>query len=662
MHPRTAPCASLQGNPASRLRAEPGLDPRAASGRAPTAGWLPLRSARASRVVVTLGLVLALSGCDGPAPPAGPLATTDAPSPGATTEAPAASEETVTISLASKEPAPPPGVHSSVTDALQGDEPEIFFPPAEPADHNEACGESADAFSSYLPGPDGGAKGRGVTDAMGVGGGGARSGGRHGGRRNLVARGGSAATAEPRVKEGSPLSGQDGFVTTEGEGKASTFAVDVDTASYATVRQALTHGLLPDPAAVRIEELVNYFEFDDPAPAGDAPVAARAEAASCPWAPTRRLVRVGLAAKEITQRPASNLVLLVDVSGSMNQPNKLPLVKRSLGLLVRQLGEQDSVALVVYAGASGLVLPSTSCADPRPILAAIERLEAGGSTNGGSGLELAYRVAVEHFVTGGTNRVLLLTDGDWNVGPTSKGALHDLITAKAKSGVFLSVLGFGMGTSGDGTMERLADEGNGHYAYVDGEREAKKVLGREVLGTLVTVAKDVKVQVEWDSERVAAWRLVGYENRRLADADFRNDAKDAGEVGAGHGVTALYEVVLREGAGEKGPLGALRWRWKRPEGEQASEASAPIEDDGRGFAAGSPDLRFGAAVAAFGLLLRDGPAALGEGSYGLVKGWAQGSLGQDPDGLRAELVALVGKAQVLSDGHATRAQEVSSGK
>lgn len=603
------------------------------------------------RVVVALGLALALSACDRPpAPQAGPLATTEASPPAVTSSvidglaAVPSTEAPVTITLASRDP----------------QEPVIFVPEPEAADHDEACGESYE-FSSYLPGPDAGGEGRPAprSDAMGVGGGGgARYGGRHGGRSR-------AAPPAPRVQEGSPLSGADGFVTTEGEGKASTFAVDVDTASYATVRQALTHGLLPDPAAVRIEELVNYFEFDDPAPT-EAPVTARAEAAACPWSPAgspRRLVRVGLAAREITQRPATNLVLLVDVSGSMAQPNKLPLVKRALGLLVRQLGEQDRVALAVYAGASGLVLPSTSCADPRPILAAIERLEAGGSTNGGSGLELAYRVAVDGFITGGTNRVLLLTDGDWNVGPTSKGALHDLITARAKSGVFLSVLGFGMRTSGDGTMERLADEGNGHYAHVDGEREAKKVLGREVLGTLVTVARDVKVQVEWDAARVLAWRLVGYENRRLADADFRNDAKDAGEVGAGHGVTALYEVVLREGpaatgVGERGSLGTLRWRWKQPDGDVASEASASIEDDGRGFAAASPDLRFGAAVAAFGLLLRDGPAALGEGSYGLVRGWAERSVGADPDGLRAELVALIGKAEVLS----APAREASSGK
>lgn len=477
-----------------------------------------------------------------------------------------------------------------------------------------------------------------VLDFHGVGGGGAGAyGSRHGRGAATPHDGHPPERAAP-----DPRAGADGFVAAEGDGALSTFAVDVDTASYALVRQHLLRGSRPDPASVRVEELVNHFPYDDapPAPNDSCPLALRAQVAAAPWAPGRRLVRVALKAREVAVRPPSNLVFLIDVSGSMRAPNRLPLVKRALELLVRRLGEQDRVAIVVYAGASGLVLPSTACDDPGPVLRAIERLEAGGSTNGGAGLALAYRAAVDNFVPGGTNRVLLLTDGDWNVGPTSREDLEALIAEKARSGVFLTILGFDMHGRADATMERLANRGNGHYAYIDSEREARRVLVEQLHGTLVTVAKDVKVQVAWDPARVARWRLVGYENRRLATRDFRDDAKDAGEVGAGHGVTALYEVEPRPGAG---PLGTLRVRWKPPEGELAQEAGRSIGDDRRGFDAAPADLRFATAVAAFGLCLRgDAPDGV---TLARVRGWAEDALGDHPHGLRRELVDLIRRAE-----------------
>ncbi|MCO5165503.1 MAG: von Willebrand factor type A domain-containing protein [Planctomycetes bacterium] len=478
-----------------------------------------------------------------------------------------------------------------------------------------------------------------VADAFGIGGGAAGAYGSRYGGGTTTPHGAGPERAAP-----DPRAGADGFVTAEGDGALSTFAVDVDTASYALVRQHLLRGSRPDPASVRVEELVNYFPYDDAPPAADdpCPLALRAQVAAAPWAPARRLVRVALKAREVAVRPPSNLVFLIDVSGSMRAPNRLPLVKRALELLVRRLGEQDRVAIVVYAGASGLVLPSTSCADPGPVLRAIERLEAGGSTNGGAGLALAYRTAVDHFVPGGTNRVLLLTDGDWNVGPTSRADLEALIAEKARSGVLLTVLGFDMGGRADQTMERLANRGDGHYAYIDSEREARRVLVEQLHGTLVTVARDVKVQVAWDPARVARWRLVGYENRRLESRDFRDDKKDAGEVGAGHGVTALYEVEPRPGAG---PLGTLRVRWKPPEGETAQETASPIADDRRGFDAAPADLRFATAVAAFGLRLRgDAPEGV---TLARARGWAEDAQGDHPHGLRRELVDLIRRAEAL---------------
>jgi len=326
----------------------------------------------------------------------------------------------------------------------------------------------------------------------------------------------------------------------------STFSIDVDTASYANVRRfLLQEGRLPPPDAVRIEELVNYFDYDYAGPEDDVPFAAHIEVAGCPWTPGHRLVRVALKGKEFPdeQRPPSNLVFLLDVSGSMNSPDKLPLLKQGMKLLAEQLGENDRVAIVVYAGSEGLVLPSTPGTDQATILGALERLQAGGSTNGGAGIDLAYRIAQENFIEGGVNRVLLCTDGDFNVGTTSTGDLVRMVEERATAGVFLSVLGFGRGNLNDAMMENISNKGNGNYAYIDGVTEARKVLVEQMGGTLVTIAKDVKIQIKFNPAQVAAYRLIGYENRILAAEDFDDDEKDAGEIGAGHTVTALYELV-----------------------------------------------------------------------------------------------------------------------
>jgi Ca-activated chloride channel family protein len=321
----------------------------------------------------------------------------------------------------------------------------------------------------------------------------------------------------------------------------STFSIDVDTASYSNVRRLLTQGQLPPRGAVRVEEMINYFTYDYDAPLGPDPVAVSTEVTTCPWAPRHRLVRIGLRARDIDaqDRPPVNLTFLLDVSGSMGTPNKLPLLKRGLKMLVDELRPEDRVAIAVYAGAAGLVLPSTSCANKTLIMNALDDLRAGGSTNGGAGIKLAYDVSRENFVEGGINRVILCTDGDFNVGVSSRSSLHDLIQQKARSGVFLTVLGFGMGNYKDDTLELLADKGNGSYGYIDTIREARRMLVEQIGSTLMTVAKDVKIQVEMNPAAIQAYRLIGYENRLLAAEDFNDDKKDAGEIGAGHRVTVL---------------------------------------------------------------------------------------------------------------------------
>ncbi|HEY1583677.1 MAG TPA: VWA domain-containing protein [Chthoniobacterales bacterium] len=456
----------------------------------------------------------------------------------------------------------------------------------------------------------------------------------------------------------------------------STFSIDVDTASYSNIRRFLEGGSRPPKDAVRVEEMINYFNYDYPQPNDGAPFSVNLDAASCPWAPTHRIVRIGLKGREIPneKRPASNLVFLLDVSGSMLPENRLPLVKRAMGLLVGKLGGNDRVAIVIYAGGSGLALPSTSGDQKEQILSALQNLQAGGSTNGAQGIELAYRTATEHFIKGGVNRVILATDGDFNVGTTSEGDLIRLIEEKAKSGVFLSVLGVGENNLNDSMMQKLADKGNGNYAYLDSLGEAEKVLVRQINGTLVTIAKDVKIQVEFNPARVASYRLIGYEKRLLRKEDFNNDKIDAGEIGAGHTVTALYEVVPNGAepnpAASVPPVDPLKYqpnprafasssgktaspelltiklRYKEPEGETSKLIERPFVDRGTPFANSAPDFKFAAAVAEFGMILRDSQFK-GKASLGAVAEWAEEGKGADPNGYRAGFIELVRKAEAL---------------
>jgi len=451
----------------------------------------------------------------------------------------------------------------------------------------------------------------------------------------------------------------------------STFSIDVDTASYANVRRfLLREGRLPPPDAVRIEELINYFDYDYPGPEGDVPFAAHIEVAGCPWHAEHRLVRIALKGREIPteRRPPANLVFLLDVSGSMNSPDKLPLLREGMKLLASQLRDDDRVAIVVYASAEGLVLPSTPGFQRQRIIAALDRLRAGGSTNGGAGIQLAYRIARENFIEGGVNRVLLCTDGDFNVGTTSTGDLVRVVEEKARSGVFLSVLGFGRGNLNDAMMETISNKGNGNYAYIDSITEARKVLVGQMGGTLVTIAKDVKIQVEFNPVRVAAYRLIGYENRILAAEDFNDDTKDAGEIGAGHTVTALYEVVPagvavdvpgvdplkyqspmapRQDPSTRRELLTVKLRYKEPDGQTSQRVEFPVVDSGRSFGETSADFQFAAAVAAFGMLLRDSRYK-GTATYDGVLEIASAARGPDVHGYRAELVEMVRRAKALS--------------
>jgi Ca-activated chloride channel family protein len=450
----------------------------------------------------------------------------------------------------------------------------------------------------------------------------------------------------------------------------STFSIDVDTASYANVRRFLNQGQLPPKDAVRIEELLNYFTYDYPAPEDGLPFSVSADVTGCPWNGEHRLVRIGLKGKEFAedQRPPSNLVFLIDVSGSMEPPNKLPMLKSALKMLVGRLNENDRVAIVVYASATGLVLPSTSCDNKDTILAALERLQAGGSTNGGAGIQLAYDTAATHFIRGGTNRVILATDGDFNVGVTNQGDLTRLIEDRAKGGVFLSVLGFGMGNLKDSTMEKLADRGNGNYAYIDTLDEARKVLVDQMGGTLVTIAKDVKIQVEFNPARVAGYRLIGYENRLLRAEDFNDDRKDAGEIGAGHTVTALYEIVPAGNAVPVSRVDPLKYqppappsepaaspelltvklRYKTPESDSSDRLERPVVDDGRPISDAAGDLRFAAAVAAFGMILRESEYR-GSVTLDAVIEMADSARGADKEGYRQDFIKLVKLAKAIRE-------------
>ena len=450
----------------------------------------------------------------------------------------------------------------------------------------------------------------------------------------------------------------------------STFSVDVDRASYSNVRRFLSRGQLPPRDAVRIEELVNYFPYGDPAPAPNgAPLRVTTEVAAAPWNTQHDLVRIALRARDVDMHhaPPSNLVFLVDVSGSMSGPTRLPLVKQALGLLVNELREEDRVAIVVYAGNAGLVLPSTSGAERQHILAALDGLEAGGSTAGGAGIKLAYDVAQKHFIAGGNNRVILCTDGDFNVGQSSDGELVRLIEDRRREGSFLTILGFGMGNYKDAKMEKLAGAGNGNYGYIDDLLEARKMLVKEMGGTLLTVAKDVKLQVEFNPERVQAYRLLGYEDRLLRDEDFANDVKDAGDVGAGHTVTALYEIVpagapldvtlhevsalrYQRATGDRSPNGELlhvAMRYKAPDGDRSVLTTYPVRSERR---APSEAMRFASAVAGFGMLLRASPLA-GAFTWPQMLALARDARGRDEDGYRADFIRMAERAADLVNGN-----------
>jgi Ca-activated chloride channel family protein len=451
----------------------------------------------------------------------------------------------------------------------------------------------------------------------------------------------------------------------------STFSTDVDTASYSNVRRFLKQGQAPPKDAVRIEELINYFPFNYPEPRDGAPIAVTSAVGDCPWNASHRLALIGIQARRIdaSRLPPRNLVFLIDVSGSMADQNKLPLVKASLAMLAPNLTGKDRVAIVVYAGNTGLVLPSTSGGDTPAILDALHRLEAGGSTNGGDGLILAYKVAQQQFVAGGVNRVILATDGDFNVGVTDQGSLLRLIEDKRKSGIALSVLGFGMGNVKDSTMEKLADTGNGNYSYIDSLAEARKVLVEQAGGTLVTVAKDVKLQIEFNPRSVAAYRLIGYENRLLNDQDFNNDEKDAGDMGAGHSVTALYELVPAGQAVDAAAIDPLKYqrpaaptraaardevmtvkiRYKQPEADASALSTVTVSAGAKP----SAEMGFAAAVAEFGMLLR-GSAFAGSASYSEVRALARQFKGEDAHGHRAEFIRLVDAAEGISRLRAAR--------
>jgi len=452
----------------------------------------------------------------------------------------------------------------------------------------------------------------------------------------------------------------------------STFSIDVDTASYSNTRRFLNDGTLPPAGAVRIEELINYFDYRYPQPESEHPFSVTIDSTSCPWNVQHQLVRIGLMGREIQagQRPPCNVVFLLDVSGSMNSPNKLPLVKSAMRLLTKQLDGDDRVAIVVYAGASGLVLPSTPASKHTEILDAIDQLEAGGSTNGGQGIRLAYKVAQDHFVPNGINRVILCTDGDFNVGTTNQSELVDLIESSAKSNVFLSVFGFGTGNLNDSTMEKLADKGNGVYGYIDNMLEAQRMLVDQVGATLVTIAKDVKIQVDFNPAHVASYRLVGYENRLLKTEDFDDDTKDAGEIGAGHRVTAIYEIVPagvdsparstssshfveRVPAKDANPetMLVVDLRYKLPYSNTSTEFTRELtRPEIVAFAEAPQDLQFASAVAAFGMLLRSSEHK-GLANWDWLVDTATENTGPDRNGFRAEFVQLAKKARMLSNEH-----------
>lgn len=446
----------------------------------------------------------------------------------------------------------------------------------------------------------------------------------------------------------------------------STFSVDVDNASYSNIRRYINNGTLPPIDAVRVEEMINYFDYNYKTPQKH-PFSIQTELSYAPWNNNNILLHIGLKGKTIDMRdiPSSNIVFLLDVSGSMNSPNKLPLVKSSLKLLLEKLRPEDRVAIVVYAGNSGLVLPSTSCSEKATILNALDQLQAGGSTAGGAGLKLAYKIAEENFIQDGNNRIVLATDGDFNVGQSSNAAMERLIETKRDKGIGISVLGFGMGNYKDDKMELIANKGDGNYAYIDNLLEAKKVLVNEFGGTFFTIAKDVKFQLEFNPAEVEAYRLIGYENRLLDEEDFENDKKDAGEIGAGHTVTAIYEIIptapeksleqnlkyqdkkLNKYAKTSKDLITLKLRYKKPKSSKSKLIEQVVKAQPIALENTSDDFRFSAAVAGFGMLLRNSDHK-GESTWELIYQLAKNAKGKDELGYRGELLRLIESAKLLT--------------
>ncbi|MEO0045658.1 MAG: hypothetical protein RL705_849 [Bacteroidota bacterium] len=446
----------------------------------------------------------------------------------------------------------------------------------------------------------------------------------------------------------------------------STFSIDVDNASYTNVRRFINNGQTVPKDAVRVEEMVNFFKYQYPQPTGEHPFSINTEYSECPWNVKNKLVRIGLQGKNIPtdNLPASNLVFLIDVSGSMSDINKLPLVKESLKVLVAQLREEDKIAMVVYAGAAGLVLPPTSGSEKQTIIDALDKLQSGGSTAGGAGIQLAYKTAEEHFIKGGNNRVILATDGDFNVGASSDADMQTLIEEKRKSGVFLTCLGYGMGNYKDSKLETIADKGNGNYAYIDNIQEANRFLGKEFKGSMFAIAKDVKIQIEFNPAHVKAYRLIGYENRKLRPEDFKNDAIDAGELGSGHTVTALYEIIPTDTKSDffvetdelkytkveasktkfNDELATIKFRYKKPDGSKSIEMVQVIDNKVNALETASSGFKFSAAVAWFGLKLRDSKLVTNKSSAEIKK-LAKEGLAYDEDGYKAEFIRLVEAVQ-----------------
>ena len=456
------------------------------------------------------------------------------------------------------------------------------------------------------------------------------------------------------VDKSEPNSGGEGydeiieneFLSTK-EKPLSTFSIDVDRASYSNIRRFIQQqNQLPPKNAVRIEEMINYFEYDYPQPTDAHPLSINTEFAACPWNPNNRLALVGLQGKLVSTEnvPPMNLVFLIDVSGSMS--DDIALMKEAFQLLVEKMRPEDRISIVTYAGATGVVLSPTTGEHKDKIKKAIRKLESGGSTGGSAGINLAYKLAKKHYVENGNNRVILATDGDFNVGISSDEGLVRLIEQRRDEGVFLSVLGFGMGNYQDSKMEKLADNGNGNYAYIDNLQEAKKVFVTEMSGTLYTIAKDVKLQLEFDPTYVASYRLVGYENRLLRDEDFDNDQIDAGDMGAGHTVTAIYEIVPVSNTTKK-DLIDIKFRYKQPDASTSQLLQITATDQGNSWENASNNLRFSASVASFGMVLRDSKFK-GSADYSKVKNWAQAAKGSDLNGYRGEMITLVEAAEMIS--------------